>query len=174
LKKYLQEKLNSPLKELDAACDIPSKIYDIPCVREGSTPDSIIRNGGFLHPELFITKHHVLLALKNILPDIKRPEWIRVGMAIHDGLGAEGFQVWNEWSSKGSEYKGEKDLIKDWIGFKKGEVTLGTLFHMAKYHPGETLVSLNSLIQSVDSTSSLSDQILNFLKKWVIRTDLKK
>ena len=167
LKDYLKQKLNSSLDELDDGCPIPSKIYDIPCVREGSTPESIIRNGGFLHPELFITKHHARQALLNIPADCGYHEWIKVGMALHAGLGiSEGFQIWDEWSQTGSKYAGIRDLTQYWKGFKEDKgITLGTLFHMADYRPEERLVSANSIPKAGESTLPIADQILQFLKE---------
>jgi hypothetical protein len=162
---FLMEKLDSPLDELDKNCPIPSKIYDLPCVREGSTPDSIICNGSFLIPELFITKHHAWQALKNIKHDVHYPQWITIGMALHAGLGDEGFAVWNEWSSWGSNYpkvKPEKELASHWKSFnvKEKGVSLGTLFHMAKYHPGERVGGHGQNI-----SASLAEQIVHFLKE---------
>ncbi|GAO98210.1 hypothetical protein Cva_00858 [Caedimonas varicaedens] len=167
LKEYLKQKLGSNLEELDEGCPIPSKIYDIPCVREGMTPESIVKTGGFLHPELFITKYHVQQALLNVSADCGYHDWIQVGMAIHAGLGvSEGFELWNEWSSTGSKYAGARDLAQYWKNFKEDKgITLGTLFHKADYHPGETLISLHSVVTGVDSSLSVSDQILQFLKE---------
>jgi hypothetical protein len=165
LKDFLMEKLDSPLDELDKNCPIPSKIYDLPCIWEGSTPDSIICNGSFLIPELFITKHHAWQALKNIKHDVRYPQWITIGMALHAGLGDEGFAIWNEWSSWGSNYpkvKPEKELASHWKSFnvKEKGVSLGTLFHMAKYHPGERVGGHGQNI-----SASLAEQIVHFLKE---------
>lgn len=50
-------------------------------------------------------------------PDVSYPEWFEIGAALHhefDG-GAEGLELWDEWSSEGSKYNGIEDLEKHWI-----------------------------------------------------------
>jgi hypothetical protein len=70
-------------------------------------------------------------ALAMISPDVGYEEWLRVGMAIHAELGPGAAHVWDHWSSRGSKYKGGKDIESHWRSFKPGAVTGGTLYHMA-------------------------------------------
>lgn len=79
-------------------------------------------------------------ALDHISPDISRDEWVQVGMALHwagtqtDSLD-QALYIWNDWSSQSvaGKYRGMKDLMHSWRGFKPdGGVTLGTLFHLAR------------------------------------------
>lgn len=82
-----------------------------------------------------IEKLPMLLDL--IDPDIGHGDWVRVLMAIFyetDGS-EEGFELADEWSSKGEKYLGTKDVRKSWNSFKIGHddpVTIGTLIWMAK------------------------------------------
>lgn len=68
--------------------------------------------------------------LSFIDPDIGYDDWIAVGMALHsEGFG---FELWDDWSSKGSKYDAE-DMVSHWRSFSsKGGVSYGTVVHMAK------------------------------------------
>ena len=69
----------------------------------------------------------------NALPPDVYSDWLQVGLALHDASGgsAEGFELWDDWSSNGSTYTlGE--CRKKWAGFSAGNgITIGTLFKMA-------------------------------------------
>jgi hypothetical protein len=62
-------------------------------------------------------------------PDMLRPDWIALGMAIADGThgSEEGFGLWDEWSSGSPKYKPD-EIGKDWRSFKPGPITKATLF----------------------------------------------
>lgn len=63
--------------------------------------------------------------------------WLRIGMALHHGSnGADGgLELWHEWSEQQAD-KYEAAVLDDkWHGFRStgdANVTLGTLFHLAK------------------------------------------
>ena len=71
-------------------------------------------------------------ALGYIPPD-DRDEWVRVGMAIKDEMGAAGWPVWREWSAQWEHFK-ERDARTAWRSFKAahGRVTIRTLYWMAQ------------------------------------------
>ena len=59
--------------------------------------------------------------------------WINMGMALQEGFGDAGFQLWDSWSASQYEYEGTEALQKKWRSFHNGNgVTMGTLFHTAK------------------------------------------
>ena len=66
--------------------------------------------------------------LSYINPDCPYDEWLKVGMALK----TEGapFQVWDDWSSRGSKYNAGEMQAK-WDGFRRDDVTGGTLYHIA-------------------------------------------
>lgn len=73
----------------------------------------------------------VTSALSVLDPDMAYEEWLRVGMAVHHGLGDRGLALWDEWSSRGAKYhKGE--CAQRWSSFHRSGITLGTIFHMAR------------------------------------------
>lgn len=62
--------------------------------------------------------------LQYIPPDCPRDEWIAVGMALHWwGSKSESTDVardmWDDWSKKGSKYKGPSDINTQWKSFKE-------------------------------------------------------
>jgi Bifunctional DNA primase/polymerase, N-terminal/Primase C terminal 2 (PriCT-2)/D5 N terminal like len=64
-------------------------------------------------------------------------DWLRVGMALHwTGWDARAFQIFDDWSRTVPEEYKDADLPRKWQSFgRRGdgtEITLGSLFHMAK------------------------------------------
>ena len=72
--------------------------------------------------------------LSYINSDIDHETWIRCGMAIHHATLGTGFDLWDNWSSKGSKYPGHDVLERRWhsLGKAVNPVTLGTLIHYAE------------------------------------------
>ncbi|MEY4951605.1 MAG: hypothetical protein RL299_29 [Pseudomonadota bacterium] len=70
-------------------------------------------------------------ALAMVSPDCGYDDWLRIGMAIHAELGPGAMAVWDHWSSRGSKYKGGRDIESHWRSFKPGAVTGATLFKAA-------------------------------------------
>lgn len=79
------------------------------------------------------TTHCAELALEHIDPDCDYGDWLKVGMAMHSHS-PELFAAWNEWSSTGGKYEGERKCKQHWQSFgdKASGVTIATLFWMAK------------------------------------------
>ena len=75
--------------------------------------------------------------LTQISPDVCYDHWMRVLMAIYyetDGS-EDGFELADDWSSKGDKYLGTKDVRSTWNCFKPNHpnpVRIGTLIRMAK------------------------------------------
>ena len=53
-------------------------------------------------------------------PDVTYSQWIDVGMALHHETNGSlaGFDLWDEWSARGSKYKGREDLDIHWRSFR--------------------------------------------------------
>ena len=60
--------------------------------------------------------------------------WIRLGMCLKNIGGDKLFNIWDEFSEKGDNYKGTEDCKKSWNGFKKNEnpLTRGSLNYWAR------------------------------------------
>lgn len=76
-----------------------------------------------------------------------RDHWVKVGMAIHSELPTDlGLTLWSAWSAEDAEYSeewnGKNPCEEVWKSFKKGPVSLGTLFWMADQQmPGRLWLS---------------------------------
>lgn len=80
-------------------------------------------------------KKDVLDALAYLDPSMDYEEWVHIGMAIQDLMGAEGFPIWDLWSSASAKYPkgGTAELLKKYNGFKTGTgITIKTLFKKAR------------------------------------------
>jgi hypothetical protein len=72
-------------------------------------------------------------ALRFIHPDTDYDKWVKVGQALQDAFGEHGLNLWSDWSSGGTKYKGQADIDTHWRSFHQGGgVGIGTLFHIAK------------------------------------------
>lgn len=72
--------------------------------------------------------------LAHVEADADHETWVRCGMAVHHASAGTGFEIWNQWSARGSKYPGTDVLAKRWHSFGKASnpVTLGTLTHYAE------------------------------------------
>lgn len=71
-------------------------------------------------------------ALSRLSPDCNRDTWVRLAMALKNGFGDAGFEIWDEWSSSSEKYR-VSDAKATWKSIKSdGKVTIATLFHEAK------------------------------------------
>lgn len=60
----------------------------------------------------------VPLAVAAVSPDVKRPHWLSVGIAVKALLGEAGFEVWDAWSAGGSQYKAS-EMASQWRSLKE-------------------------------------------------------
>lgn len=73
----------------------------------------------------------VMEALTHLDPDMPRPDWIKVGMALKAGLGEAGRDLFVGWSREGSKHvEGEPDRL--WESFRRSGVGLGSVIWMAE------------------------------------------
>lgn len=109
----------------------------------------------------------VKAALSCIPADVGRQEWITVGMALHHaGYHTEqldeAMRIWDDWSSTGTKYKGQREILEQWRSFKIDAegVTLGSLFHLAKergYH--RAMVDVSSMFSAVTAPDLVFSQL---------------
>lgn len=66
--------------------------------------------------------------LSYINPDCPYDEWLKIGMALKTE--GQPFQVWDDWSSRGSKYN-QGEMQSKWDGFRRNDVTGGTIYHIA-------------------------------------------
>lgn len=90
-----------------------------------------------------------------------RDHWIKVGMAIHSEVpGDLGLTLWSAWSAEDPEYAGEwteeNPCEPVWKSFRKGPVSLGTLFWMADQQmPGRLWLpeDLRKVVNAVETVA---------------------
>ena len=88
-----------------------------------------------------------------------RDHWIKVGMAIHSELPTDlGLTLWSAWSSEDPEFHQDwadgNPCEEVWNSFRKGPVSLGTLFWMADQQmPGRLWLSedLRKVVEQVEA-----------------------
>jgi hypothetical protein len=88
-----------------------------------------------------------------------RDHWVKVGMAIHSELPTDlGLTLWSAWSAEDPEFSHEwadGNPCEDvWKSFRKGPVSLGTLFWMADQQlPGRMWLSedLRKVVEKVEA-----------------------
>ena len=69
-------------------------------------------------------------ALRRIPAD-DREVWLRVGMALRNHFGDAGRTIWEKWSSTSQKYD-PRTQERVWRSFRRGGVTIATLFHYSK------------------------------------------
>ncbi len=88
-----------------------------------------------------------------------RDHWVKVGMAIHSELPTDlGLTLWSAWSAEDPEFSQEwadsNPCEEVWKSFRKGPVSLGTLFWMADQQmPGRLWLSedLRKVVADVEA-----------------------
>ena len=78
-----------------------------------------------------ITSANVREALSAIDPNLPREEWWKIGAAIKDGLGEEGFGLFNDWSRGGESYDSNAVKVTWKSTHSSGRITIGTLWYFA-------------------------------------------
>ena len=81
-----------------------------------------------------VTDSDISEMLSFVDSDCDHEVWYRCGMAVHDATSGAGFDIWDDWSSKGKKYPGSGALEKRWHSFGKSgsPVTIATLMHYAE------------------------------------------
>lgn len=57
--------------------------------------------------------------------------WIKVGLALKS-YGEKGFLIFQTWSSTSEKYQGEEEIRHKWETFEPKEISIGSIFHLAK------------------------------------------
>lgn len=91
-----------------------------------------------------------IVDLLNKLPDdLHYDDWRNVGMAVHHETEGEGFDIWDEWSSRSPKYTSTEYSMERWVSFGRNTsaeyTTMGTVLQMIRDHGGETGVDVATL-----------------------------
>ena len=121
-----------------------------------------VKKKGITGGELKVDLKEVEIALSYIDNTDNRVDydtWLRIGMALKEGLGDDGYEVWTNWSSNSSKSTGKSWETK-WRSFKGDSITLGTLFHKAMENGFEFSsdnVGMEGIVRPSDLTEELED-----------------
>ncbi len=74
----------------------------------------------------------VRAALDCIPPDVSHDDRVRLAFAVFDGVGDAGADLWHAWAARRSKPNASEDRSTWKSARKRGPVTVGTLFGMAK------------------------------------------
>jgi len=81
-----------------------------------------------------LTVESINSMLSHLDPDLDYPIWINVLMGVHHETrgGKSGLDLVNEWSSRGTKFKGKADIAKFWRSLKGSGITIATVRKMAR------------------------------------------
>lgn len=110
-----------------------------------------------IEPVVGLSENQLEEILQALDPSMPYPEWINVGMALHHETEAEGFHLWDEWSSQADNYPGSEELLHHWTSFgnnKGAPVTARLLLKLAK----ESGVHVNPDIASASEFECIKEE----------------
>lgn len=81
-----------------------------------------------------VSDDDIAALLQHIDPNLPYESWIKIGMAVHHCTSGTGFDLWDEYSSRGASYPGADRLERHWHSFGKSAnpAGYGTLMHYAR------------------------------------------
>lgn len=86
--------------------------------------------------------------LKKLPDDLNYDAWVAVGMCVHHETEGEGFDVWDEWSSRSPKYTSTEYSMERWVSFGRNGTaeykTMGTVLQMIRDAGGETGIDVAS------------------------------
>lgn len=86
--------------------------------------------------------------LRKLPDDLHYDDWVSVGMCVHHETEGEGFDIWDEWSSRSPKYTSTEYSMERWVSFGRNSTaeykTMGTVLQMIRDHGGDTGVDTAS------------------------------
>lgn len=86
--------------------------------------------------------------LKKLPDDLNYDAWVAVGMCVHHETEGEGFDIWDEWSSRSPKYTSTEYSMERWVSFGRNGTadykTMGTVLQMIRDSGGETGIDVAS------------------------------
>lgn len=108
--------------------------------------------------------------LKKLPEDLHYDDWVAVGMCVHHETEGEGFDIWDEWSSRSPKYTSTEYSMERWVSFGRNGTaeykTMGTVLQMIRDHGGDTGVD----VASVDEFEALGADPANPGGKYRIKS----
>ena len=124
---------------------------------ERPTYHRVEHDGSFLD-----VSHDTVSDMVDCIPNdgVNYDDWVAVGMAIHDTLSGDGFDIWDAWSRKSDKHD-DTQMDAKWQSFGKypNPVTVGTLMLLASRGGYTTPVTF----ESSDPTLTVDDAATDLL-----------
>ena len=84
-----------------------------------------------------MTEGDIRDALSHLDPDMKRRPWINIAAGLKHQFKDDGFELWREWSSRGSKYQGDDAAKVDWDSLSdtplgRAPITIRSVLHAAR------------------------------------------
>ncbi|MNK94761.1 hypothetical protein D3C87_1149740 [compost metagenome] len=93
-------------------------------------------------PTFGMSPEQITDLLKKLPDDLSYDDWRNVGMAVHHETEGEGFDIWDEWSSKSPKYTSTEYSMERWVSFGRNSsaeyTTMGSILLMIREAGGET------------------------------------
>jgi hypothetical protein len=93
-------------------------------------------------PTFGMSPEQITDLLKKLPDDLSYDDWRNVGMAVHHETEGEGFDIWDEWSSKSPKYTSTEYSMERWVSFGRNSsaeyTTMGSIMVMIREAGGET------------------------------------
>jgi hypothetical protein len=93
-------------------------------------------------PTFGMSPEQITDLLKKLPDDLSYDDWRNVGMAVHHETEGEGFDIWDEWSSKSPKYTSTEYSMERWVSFGRNSsaeyTTMGSIMLMIREAGGET------------------------------------
>lgn len=93
-------------------------------------------------PTMGFSFEEIAELLKKLPEDLHYDDWVAVGMCVHHETEGEGFDIWDEWSSRSPKYTSTEYSMERWVSFGRNGTaeykTMGTVLQMIREHGGET------------------------------------
>jgi archaellum biogenesis ATPase FlaH len=111
---------------------------------------------GLGKPTMGFSFEEIAEFLKKLPEDLHYDDWVAVGMCVHHETEGEGFDIWDEWSSRSPKYTSTEYSMERWVSFGRNGTaeykTMGTVLQMIREHGGETGLE----VASADEFESLA------------------
>lgn len=103
-------------------------------------------------------------------PDCDYDTWVKLGMMLEHELGAEGYDLWNQWSAGSDKYPGEAGIDSHWNSFgnSPNPVTIGT-FRKARVAQKEMFDDITDEELNDDPFAQAAAEKIAAMKLWTLK-----
>jgi hypothetical protein len=132
---------------------LPAHVRDYATTRFGPAADAL----GVERQALGMTRPQLQQCLAALNPDLTYDKWLQVGMAIHHETDGDGFDLWDDWSARGSKYPSTEALQFKWDSFgRTGNGTTVTARSLIKL-ANQAGAGINLSLATIDDFEDLTE-----------------